>query len=97
MKPFVWTRDRLKHKLSHLSLSAIKSSLKENGPALAVIIVTWEIIEDVLFPILFAWLGVNVHPVFLAGIPASIVLCSHWIAVPLIWSAWVKVSKNTNK
>ena len=65
----------------------------EHGVALVVIIVGWEIIEDVLFPILFVFLGHHVHPAFYAGAPASLLLCLHWIAVPVLWRLWVKVSK----
>ena len=66
--------------------------MKEHGLALVVILVGWEIIEDVLFPILFIWLGNNVHPAFLAGVPAAWLLCLHWLAVPILWSAWMKLS-----
>jgi hypothetical protein len=64
--------------------------LQEHGTALVVIIIGWEIIEDVCFPLLFMWLGTNVHVVFLAGAPASWLLCLHWLVVPLTWSWWVK-------
>ena len=63
----------------------------EHGLALVIIIVAWEIIEDILFPLLFIWLGTNVHPAFLAGAPASLLLCVHWLAVPAIWGLWIKI------
>ena len=85
-------RDRLKHKLHHFSMKSIKKTLKENGLALVVIIVGWEIIEDILFPVLFIWLGKNVHPMFLAGVPASWLLCLHWLAVPILWGMWVRIT-----
>ena len=65
--------------------------MKEHGLALVVIIVAWEIIEDVLFPILFIWLGNNVHPSYYAGAPVSWILCLHWLAVPAIWWCWIKI------
>ena len=69
-----------------------KQIMKKHGLALVVIIVLWEIIEDVLFPVLFAALGKYVHPAFYSGIPAAWVLCLHWLAVPIMWKIWIKIS-----
>ena len=92
MKFFKWLRERLGHKLEHLKWENIKSILREHGLALVVIIVGWEIVEDVVFPLLFALLGNYVHPAFYAGIPAAWLLCFHWIAVPVMWGWWIKYS-----
>ena len=91
MKIFRWLHHRLAHKLEHVRLSSIKRTFREHGLALVIIIIVWEIIEDILFPILFMFLGTHVHPAFLAGIPASLLLCLHWLAVPLLWSAWIRL------
>ena len=91
MKFFTWVKDRLSHKLEHFSWSNIKKTLREHGLALVIIIVGWEIIEDVLFPLLFIFLGNYVHPVFYAGAPAAWLLCLHWLAVPLMWGWWIKI------
>jgi len=72
-------------------------TIMEHGIALVVIIVMWEITEDILFPILFIWLGKNVNPWFLAGAPVSWLLCLHPIAVPLLWAAWIKFSLRRDK
>ena len=90
MKFLKWAKDRLSHKLEHFKWANIKKTFKEHGLALVVIIVGWEIIEDVLFPLLFIFLGNHIHPVFYAGAPAAWVLCLHWIAVPLMWGWWIK-------
>ena len=92
-KLYHWLKHRLSHKLEHFSTESIKKTLKEHGLALVVIIIAWEIIEDVLFPILFAVLGKFVHPAFYAGIPAAWILCLHWLAVPLIWGWRIRISK----
>ena len=92
-KLYHWLKHRLSHKLEHFSTESIKKTLKEHGRALVVIIIAWEIIEDVLFPILFAVLGKFVHPAFYAGIPAAWILCLHWLAVPIIWGWWIRISK----
>ena len=90
MKIYKWIKDRLSHKLDHFRWSNIKNTMREHGLALVVIIIGWEIIEDVLFPVLFVFLGKYIHPVFYAGAPAAWLLCIHWLAVPLIWSWWIK-------
>ena len=94
MKLFLWIKNRLLHKLEHLRWSSIKKIMRKHGLALVVIIIGWEIIEDVLFPLAFIWLGRHVHPIFLAGAPAAWLLCLHWLAVPICWSWWIKLSKN---
>jgi len=91
LKLFRWVKERLAHKIDHLRWSSIKSILREHGLALVVIIVGWEIIEDVGFPLIFIWLGTHVHPAFLAGAPAAWLLCLHWLVVPITWAWWVKI------
>ena len=91
MKMLRWLKDRLSHKLSHFSWSNTKSIMKQHGLALVVIIIGWEIIEDVLFPLFFVFLGNHIHPAFYAGVPASWLLCVHWLAVPILWGWWMKV------
>ena len=66
--------------------------MKEHGLALVVIIVGWEIVEDVVFPLLFIFLGNHVHPAFYAGAPAAWLLCIHWLAVPILWGWWISYS-----
>lgn len=97
MNPFNWFKKRLGHKLDHFKWSNIKDTFKKHGLALVVIIVGWEIIEDILFPLLFIFLGNNVHPALYAGAPASLLLCVHWIAVPVLWGWWIKISGQENK
>ena len=92
MRFFRWIRERFSHKLEHFKWSSIKKTLKEHGLALVIIIVVWEIIEDVQFPILFIALGNYVHPAFYAGAPAAWILCLHWLAVPIMWGAWIRIS-----
>ena len=87
-----WLKHQLTHKLEHLRWSSLKKIFKEHGLALVIIIVAWEIIEDILFPVLFIALGNYVHPVFYAGAPAAWILCLHWLAVPLMWGWWIKMS-----
>ena len=92
MRFFKWLKHQVSHKLEHLKWSSLKKIMKEHGLALVVIIVLWEVIEDVIFPVLFIALGNHVHPAFYAGAPAAWILCFHWLAVPLMWGAWIRIS-----
>ena len=94
MRVLKWLKKRISHKFENLSLSKMKAFLKENGIAFVVIVVGWEIVEDVVFPIVFAFLGNYVHPAFYAGIPASLILCFHWLAIPVLWGLWLKLKKD---
>lgn len=89
-----WLKDRIRHKFSGFSRERISGFLKENGLAFVIIVVGWEIVEDVVFPIIFAWLGNYVHPGFYVGVPASLILCFHWLAIPILWGLWLKIKKN---
>ncbi len=93
MKTLKWVWHRLSHNLSHLHPTRLMDILKEHGAALVVIIILWEIIEDILFPLLFIWLGHNVNPWFITGAPISWLLCLHPVAVPIMWAVWVKISR----
>ena len=87
-----WLKTRISNKLNNFSAEKLKAFLKKNGLAFVIIFVGWEIIEDVVFPIIFAALGNHVHPAFYAGIPASLILCFHWLAIPVLWGLWVKLT-----
>jgi hypothetical protein len=88
---------RVTHKLHHFKWAHFKNILKEHGLAFLIIFITWEIIEDVVFPLLFIWLGNNVNPWFLTGAPISWILCLHPVAVPLLWAIWIKISRRKNE
>ena len=83
---------RLKHKLEHLS--NIKDLLKTHGIPILIITIIWEVIEDIIFPYIFYFLGKNVSAVFYTMIPTSILLCSHWFVVPFIYGIYLNVNKN---
>ena len=91
-----WLVHRIKHKLEHYKIKNIKKDLLRYGTAFVIIFIAWEIIEDVLFPLLFLWLGAEVHPWFLTGAPISWILCLHPVAVPVIWTVYIKLSGRVN-
>ena len=88
-------KEKFVEKLAFWKLENLKKVIKEYGPAFLVILIGWEIAEDVLFPALFYVLGEHV-PAFYALIPVSWILCLHPIAVPAIFLVYVKIS-NKNK
>jgi|TARA_R110002020_G_scaffold103217_4_gene241592 hypothetical protein len=92
-----WLKTRISSKLNNFSKEKLKIFLKKNGLAFVIIFVGWEIVEDVIFPIIFGALGSYVHPAFYAGIPASLILCFHWLAIPILWGVWVKVTNRVDK
>ena len=87
---FSWIKSRLSHKVESFSCKKIKRFLKENGLAFVIIFIGWEIVEDIVFPIIFGFLGNYIHPAFYVGIPASIILCFHWLAIPILWGLYLK-------
>ena len=97
MKLLRWIKHRIGHKLEHVRPSRLMDTIVEHGIALVVIIVAWEIIEDILFPLLFIWLGKNINPWFLTGAPISWLLCLHPIAVPVLWALWIKISRRDDE
>ena len=99
MKIFNWIKERISKKLKHFSVDHFKKLLKKHGTAFLIIVIGWEIVEDVVFPIIFGILGNYVNPVFYTGIPASLILCFHWLAVPILFGIWLKLSgqKNNHK
>ena len=92
MKVYNWIKHKLQHKMHHLSLKHLKSVLKKHGWALLIIIVGWEIVEDLVLPAIFWLMGKHVDPTFFALIPASLIICFHWLAVPVLWGLWIKIS-----
>lgn len=97
VRMYEWVKCRFQHKLEHLSKQELKDSIIRGGIPLLVIFVGWEIIEDVLFPVAFLWLGKNVHPIFYGAIPVSWLLCLHWLMVPILWGAWMKLRNGSQK
>jgi len=83
-------KHQILHKMKHFSPSYFRNLIIKGGLAFLVITIIWEIVEDVLFPLLFWALGRWIHPAFYAGIPISWALCLHWFAVPLMWGYWMK-------
>ena len=91
MKIINWLKYRITHKLSHFSIDALRHMLVEHGLALVVIFCIWEVIEDIVSPAIFIWLGININELFYIFAPASLLLCFHWLAIPAMLMIWIKI------
>ena len=89
---FEYIKLKFKSRFKNFSKDRIREFLKKNGLAFVIILVGWEIMEDFVFPVIFGFLGNYIHPAFYVGIPASIILCFHWLAVPILWGIWLRLS-----
>jgi len=79
----------IKHKLKFWTPENGKKLIVEYGVPFFVILIIWEIIEDILFPYTAYLLGTYLNPVFYTLMPISWIICLHPIAVPILWSWWV--------
>ena len=53
LKYYNYIKKQIQHKKEHLSFSYFKNIMKQHGLALLIIIVGWEIVEDIIFPFIF--------------------------------------------
>ena len=93
LKQFV---EKVKYKFSFWKRDNFKKIIVDYGMPLLVILIGWEIVEDILFPALFYWLG-QYFPAFYALIPVSWLLCLHPVAVPVLWWIYIKIWGNRDK
>jgi len=89
-------KEKIIHKLSFWKKENLKKIIMEYGVPFLVILVGWEIVEDILFPALFYYLG-QYFPAFYALIPVTWILCLHPIAVPILWWIYVKFCGKRDK
>jgi hypothetical protein len=88
--------DHLRSKLLFWRHKNINKVFKKYVLPLAIITIVWEIIEDVVFPLIFYFLGKHVHPSFYAGMPVAWLLCIHPIAIPIIFAIYCHVNNKVN-
>jgi hypothetical protein len=90
-----WVKHRVGHKLEHLTRAHLVELLKKHGLAFMIIVVAWEIIEDILFPVFFGFLGRHLHKAFYLAVPVGWLMCLHWLVVPLLWKMWTGLKKDS--
>ncbi len=74
----------------------LKKKLVEHGPTFLIIVILVELIEHFGLPVLFYYLGNNVHDFFYALIPTPLFICLHFITAPLIFFIYIKLKKKRN-
>jgi len=79
--------------VSFWKLKTLKSKLIEYGPTFLVILIIVELLEHFGLPILFYYLGNNVHDFFYVLIPAPLMVCLHFITAPLVFFIYVNIKK----
>ena len=98
MSQFIqYIKHTLKHKVSFWKLKTLKSKLIEYGPTFLVILIIVELLEHFGLPILFYYLGNNVHDFFYVLMPAPLMVCLHFITAPLVFFIYVSIKKNRPK
>ncbi len=85
-----YIKHNISHKISFWKWSSLKKKLVKHGPAFLLIIILIEIIEHVCLPVLFYYLGNNVHDLFYLLIPAPLLICLHFFTAPIIFLIYVK-------
>ena len=94
---YKYIKHNLTHKVSFWKIKNLKKKLLEYGLPLLIIFIVWEIIEDSLSILLFSYLGSKIDPWFYALIPSSFFICLHWLAVPIIFGFYLKVTRKREK
>ena len=94
MKQFIeYIKHTLGHKVSFWSFKNLKSKLLEYGPTFLIILVIVELLEHLGLPVLFYFLGNNVHDFFYVFIPAPLLVCLHFITAPLVFFIYITIKK----
>tara|TARA_Y100000310_G_C20478576_1_gene713613 strand:- start:103 stop:399 length:297 start_codon:yes stop_codon:yes gene_type:complete len=89
--------NNVKHKILFWKIPNLKDLFVKYGLPFFIILIVWEIIEDVIFPIIFLFLGNNYDPIFYTFMPATWLICLHPIAVPILWAGWCYISRNKDR
>ena len=89
-------KEKVSHKLSFWKKEKFKKIIVEYGVPFLVILIGWEIFEDIIFPAICYWLG-QYWPAFYAAIPTLWIVCLHPVVVPVLWWAYVKFWGSKNK
>ena len=77
-----------KHKISFWKKDSLKKKMVKYGFPFLIILIAWEIVEDIIIPAIAYLLGLYVDPTFYAAIPITWVVCLHPFVVPVLWYYW---------
>ena len=91
-----YIKHTLIHKLSFWTWGNLKKKLIEHGPTFLIILIIVELIEHLGLPVLFYYLGENIHDFFYVLIPAPLVVCLHFLTAPLVFFIYMLITKKKN-
>jgi len=94
VKSFIqYIKHTVSHKISFWKLSHLKSKFIEYGPTFLIILIIVELLEHFGLPILFYFLGNNIHDFFYLLIPAPLVVCLHFITAPIVFFIYINITR----
>lgn len=88
-----YIRHTIGHKIAFWKPKNLKSKLIEYGPTFLIIVIIVELLEHFGLPILFYYLGNNVHEFFYVLIPTPLMVCLHFITAPLVFFIYISIKK----
>ena len=95
MKQFIqYIKHTINDKITFWKWKNLKKKLIEYGPTFLIILIIVELLEHVGLPLLFYYLGGNVHDFFYVLIPAPLLICLHFITAPLVFFIYITITKN---
>ena len=98
MKRFIeYIKHTLKHKIAFWKWKNLKAKLIEYGPTFLIILIIVELLEHFGLPLLFYYLGENVHNFFFALMPAPLLICLHFITTPIVFFIYVAITKKKKR
>ena len=98
MKKFIqYITHNISHKIDFWKWSNLKKKLIEYGPTFLVILIVVEIIEHCFLPLIFLYLGSNIHDIFYLLIPAPLLICFHFLTAPIIFLIYMKISNRKRR
>ena len=94
MRKFIqYIKHTISHKIAFWKIKNLKSKLIEYGPTFLIILIITELFEHFGLPILFYYLGNNVHDFFYLLVPTPLIVCLHFITAPVIFFIYIKFIK----
>ena len=94
MKQFIkYIKHSIKDKIAFWKWKNLKEKLIEYGPTFVIILIIVELFEHIGLPLLFYYLGGNVHDFFYVLIPAPLLFCLHFMTAPLVFFLYVAITK----
>ena len=96
-KIYQYIKHNWTHKISFWNLKNLKNKFIEYGPLFVFILIIVELFEHFGLPVIFYWLGGNIHEAFYALVPTPLFICLHFLTTPIIFFIYVTITRRSNK